>query len=141
MVKEEVIVCTFLPTYCIQNETRRPLFVHGMSRRPSKEDNSDWEALQLKPCYIVAPTRRPNKQTIPIPVFSTNGQKFDPNMPHPKCLALSCGGPWWFVQLIKFELVFDYTKGGIPAERLGLSLPEVSLASLKYPRYMMNLAV
>ncbi|ODN04129.1 Vacuolar protein sorting-associated protein 13B [Orchesella cincta] len=138
-VQNGMLVVIVRPTYSIQNRTTFEVYAEGVTiSSPVTQRRESWTDNKLS-SYSILEASRDDPSTIdtavPILHFVTDGQDYSVNTTYYKYLALSIGGPWWFVQLVDCTEVNREQKAtdGIPGTKVAVTLPKVDCKILSPP--------
>lgn len=138
-----MLIMTVRPTYAIQNRAPFQIYAAGItiaSAIPQRRES--WTDARLS-FYSTLTSFTTNEKTdlqdtaVPILHFSSDGQDYCVTTPSYKYLALSCGGPWWFTQLVDCSEISRVTDG-IPGTKVAVTLPKVDCTMLSRPNRYVN---
>ena len=141
-IHKDMLIVTLRATFSIQNKLESWLLVKGISLHTSEpEDSSDWRNIDsftlIDPISSRTGKSRSLGTYLPLLVHHSDRRESsgedddDINSAAMKYLALSCGGPWWFVQLMKFDLIFNHMSAieGLLGKRTAVAIPKYSPVS------------
>ncbi|CAL8071831.1 unnamed protein product [Orchesella dallaii] len=135
-VQQGMLVVIVRPTYSIQNRTSVELYAEGVTLSSCvTQRRESWTDSRLSSYSVLDANREEGAgldTAIPILHFVTDGHDYSRSSKYFKYLALSCGGPWWFVQLVDCN---DVTREqpGIPGTKVAVTLPKVDCKILSRP--------
>ncbi|CAG7726003.1 unnamed protein product [Allacma fusca] len=135
-IRRDILVVSIRSTFSIQNKTDAWLLVKGISLHCNKaQGSSDWTDIEdftlLQPDFTTCGKSKRNAMFSPLLIHSASDLEDIPEDDEAspmKYLALSCGGPWWFVQLMKFDLLFNHMSAsdGLLGKRIAVTIPKYS---------------
>lgn len=136
-VRNKILIVTVRPTYSIQNRAPFEVYAEGVTissavpqRRESWTDARLSMYSTLEPFKVTTATEEDSSCTaMPILHFTTDGHDYSASTPSYKYLAISCGGPWWFVQLVDCSESAQIGEG-IPGTKTAVTLPKVDCSIL-----------
>lgn len=137
-IRNKILVMTVRPTYSIQNRAPFEVYAEGVTissavpqRRESWADTrlSMYTTLDPWSSSVIADNPCDRATAMPVLHFTTDGQDYSSSTPSYKYLALSCGGPWWFVQLVDCSET-SQVADGIPGTKTAVTLPKVDCGIL-----------